>query len=125
MLKSAITLGLGEKERHAHVCSCLLHLLNECVGGGTGRTDVVNQQDTLAFEVVSVYLNVACGLLVELATDMHFLTLADNLDMLEAVDSLAFLTYACGETLVPALVGLLAARPPIACLSKNWQGCTR
>ena len=83
------------------------------------------KQDTLAFEVVSVYLNVACGLLVVLATDMHFLTLADNLDMLEAVDSLEFLTYACGETLVPALVGLLAARPSGRLQGKNWQGCTR
>ena len=108
---------------HAHVSSCFLHLLNECVGGGTGRTDVINQQDTLAVEIVGVYLHVA--LVVVSLADMHFLTLADNQDMLEAVDSLAFLTYACRETLVPALVGLLTARPPVACLSKNWQGCTR
>lgn len=92
---------------HSHICSCFLHLLNECVSGGTGRTDVVNQQYTLAVEVVSVYLNVACGLLVVLATDMHFLTLADNLDMLEAVDSLALCTHGGRETLVPAHVGLL------------------
>ena len=93
---------------HSHVCSCLLHLFDECVGGGTGRTDVINQQNTLAVEIVCVYLHIACGLLIVLLADMHFLTLADNLDMLEAVDSLAFLTYACGETLVPTLVGLLA-----------------
>ena len=123
MLKSAITFCLGEKEGHAHVGTCFLHLLNECVSGGTGRTDVVNQQDTLAVEVVGVYLHIA--LLVVPAADMHFLTLADNLDMLEAIDSLALLTYACRETLVTALVGLLNARPVVACQSKNWRGCTR
>ena len=119
---------------HTHVCTCLLHLLNECVGGGAGRTDVVNQQDTFAVEVVGVYLYVLCkqsvplgraALPVVLLADMHFLTLADNLDMLEAIDSLALLTYACRETLVTALVGLLNARPVVACQSKNWRGCTR
>lgn len=80
-------LCLGEKEGHAHVCTCLLHLLNECVGGGTGRTNVIYQQNTLAVEIVGVYLHVA-NLVVPLA-DMHFLTLAYDLDMLEAIDCLA------------------------------------
>ena len=119
---------------HAHVCTCLLHLLNECVGGGAGCTDVVNQQNPLAVEVVSVYLNVLCkqsvplgraAHLVVLLADMHFLTLADNLDMLEAVDSLALGAHCGRKTLVPALVGLLTARPSGRLQGKNWQGCTR
>ena len=108
---------------HAHVCPCCLHLLDECVGGGTDGADVVNEQHTFAVEVVGVYLHVA--LLVVPLADMHFLTLADNLDMLEAVDSLTLCADGGRETLVTALVGLLTARPPVACLSKNWQGCRR
>ena len=90
---------------HSHVCSCLLHLLNECVGGGTGRTDVIYQHNTLAVEVVGVYLYVA--LLAVLLADMHFLTLADNLDMLKAVNSITHGAHVCGKPLVTALVGLL------------------
>ena len=102
-----ICLGLGEKESHAHVCSCLLHLLNECVGGGTSGANVIYQQNTLAVEVVGVYLHIACGLLVVLTADMYFLTLAYDLDMLEAIDCLALGAHGGRETLVPALVGLL------------------
>ena len=101
---------------HTHVCTCLLHLLNECVGGGAGRTDVVNQQDTFAVEVVGVYLYVLCkqsvplgraALPVVLLADMHFLTLADNLHMLKSVDGPAHGAYVSGKTLVSPLVGLL------------------
>lgn len=74
-------------------------------GGGTGGANVVYQQDTLAVEVVGINAHVA--LLVVSAADMHFLTFAYHLDMLEAVDCLALLANTGGETLVPALVGLL------------------
>ena len=98
-------LCLGEKEGHSHVCTCCLHLLDKGIGSGTSGANVVYQQHTLAVEIVGVYLHVA--LLSVLLADMHFLTLADNLDMLKAVDCIAHGAHVCGKSLVSALIGLL------------------
>ena len=100
-----ICLCLGEKEGHSHVCTCCLHLLDKGIGSGTSGANVVYQQHTLAVEIVGVYLHVA--LLSVLLADMHFLTLADNLDMLKAVDCIALGANTGRETLIPAFVGLL------------------
>lgn len=102
-----IVLCLGEKEGHPHVCTCGLHLCYECVGGGTGGANVVDKQDALALEVGGVYLHVALRPSVVSAADMHFLAIAYDLDMLEAVDCPAHGAHVSGKPLVAALVGLL------------------
>ena len=89
MFGSTIILCLGEEERHAHVCPCCLHLLDESVGGLTGRANVIYQQHPLTLEVVAVYLHVALRLLAVLAAYMHLFALSDHLDMLKAVDGIA------------------------------------
>jgi hypothetical protein len=64
----------------------------------------------LPLKLVGVYLHVA--LLSVLLADMHFLTLADNLDMLKAVDGIALGANTGRETLIPAL----------GWSAHNWRG---
>ena len=108
MFGSTIILCLGEEERHAHVCPCSLHLLNESVGSLTGRANVINQQHPLALEIVAVYLHVALRLLAVLAADMHLFALSDHLDMLKAVDGSTLGAHVSREPLVSAVVRALA-----------------
>ena len=98
-------LSLGEEHAHSHLCACLFHLLTELVGGSAGGADVVNEQDFLSLEEVLVNPHIV--LCCMFTTDMHLFSLADYLDMLEAVDGITHLADVGRKTLEPASVGLL------------------
>ena len=83
MLKSVIILCLGEEHSHSDVCPCGFHTLLECVRCSARCADVVNEQNALALEEILVYPHVVLGCMF--SANVDFLTLSDNLYMVEPV----------------------------------------
>ena len=76
--------GLGEEHGHSDVCATLLHLFTELVRSPARSADVIDDEDSLALEEVGIYPHIVLRYM--LTADVTLLPLADDLDMVEAVN---------------------------------------